>query len=123
MPKAPTIYLSLSESVASKVEEALGNFKCRLILIPDGEKLIEISRKDPPDLIIIEKEIPKLDGYAVVLLLKNDPKTAEVPVIGICKCLTDAEAEKARDAGCDDYVCYPFEKEEFQNLVKKHLAR
>ncbi len=123
MPKTPTIYLSLSESVASRVKEALQGLKCRLVQIPDGEELIEVSRRDPPDLIIIEKEIPKLDGYAVVLLLKNESRTAEVPVIGICKCLTDAEAEKARDAGCDDYVCYPFEKEEFSSLVKKYLAR
>jgi len=123
MPRTPTIYLSLSESVASKVEEAIKDLKCRLVHVPDGESLIELSRRQPPDLIIIEKEIPKLDGYAVVLLLKNDPETAEVPVVGICKCLTDAEAEKARDAGCDDYVCYPFDRESFRDLIKRHLAR
>ena len=98
------------------------NFKINLVMVPDGEVLIELSRKNPPDLIILEREIPKLDGYAVVLLLKNDPKTSQVPVVGICRCFT-TEAEKARDAGCDDFVCYPLNEEEFKSMVQRYLTR
>ncbi|OAQ21166.1 response regulator [Thermosulfurimonas dismutans] len=123
MAKTPLVYLALSESVAQKVKEILKGFNCRVESVPDGEALINLSRETLPDLIIIEKEIPKLDGYAAVLLLKNDEKTAEIPVVGICKCLSDIEAEKARDAGCDDYVCYPFEKEELEKILEKFLVR
>ncbi|HIE32678.1 MAG TPA: response regulator [Thermodesulfobacteriaceae bacterium] len=123
MAKTPLVYLALSESVAQKVKEILKGFNCRMESVPDGEALINLSRETLPDLIVIEKEIPKLDGYAAVLLLKNDEKTAEIPVVGICKCLSDIEAEKARDAGCDDYVCYPFEKKELKEILEKFLVR
>ncbi|WP_297056566.1 response regulator [Thermosulfurimonas sp.] len=123
MPKPPTVYMCLSESVAQRVRDTLAGFRLNLVAVPDGETLIELSRRHPPDLIILEKEIPKLDGYAVVLLLKTDPKTSRVPVVGICKCFTDAEAEKARDAGCDDYVCYPLNEEEFKDMVQRYLTR
>lgn len=123
MAKTPLVYLALSESVAQKVKEILKGFNCRMESVPDGEALINLSRETLPDLIVIEKEIPKLDGYAAVLLLKNDEKTAEIPVVGICKCLSDIEAEKARDVGCDDYVCYPFEKKELKEILEKFLVR
>ena len=121
MAKPPLIYLALSASVAARVEEELKELKVRLKKIEDGEELVRICRESPPDLVILEKEVPKLDGYAAVLLLKSHSRTARVPVVGICKCLSMEEAEKARDAGCDDYVCYPFEKGELKEAVEKIL--
>ncbi len=123
MPKSQVVYLALSEAVGKRVKEVLKGFKCKVVDIPDGEELVRVSRESPPDLILIEKEIPKLDGYAAVLILKNTKKTAEIPVIGICKCVSESEAESARDSGCDDYVCYPFEKEEFERILEKFLLR
>ncbi len=123
MAKPPLVYLALSEPVAREVKKVLLRFNCRVVTIPDGEELLRLSRETPPDLILIEKEIPKLDGYAAVLLLKNNEKTADIPVVGICQCISDIEAEKARDTGCDDYVCYPFEDEELQRILEKFLVR
>ena len=123
MAKTCLVYLALSEKISQKVEEILRGLNCRVENVPDGETLVNLSRETLPDLIVIEKELPRLDGYAAVLLLKNDEKTAEIPVVGICKCLSDVEAEKARDAGCDDYVCYPFEEEELKEILEKLLLR
>ncbi|QJA05325.1 response regulator [Thermosulfurimonas marina] len=121
MAKPPLIYLALSDSVAERVEEELQPLKARMVRVSDGEELIRLCREVPPEVVILEKEIPKLDGYAAVLLLKSSPRTAKIPVVGVCKCLSSEEFEKARDAGCDDYVCYPFNKGELKEVVEKIL--
>ena len=123
MSREPLVYLALSEAVSQKVEKVLKRFSCRVRKIPDGEALIELAREEPPDLIILEKDLPRLDGYAAVLLLKNNEETADIPILGICKCVSEAETEKARDAGCDDYVCYPFEEEELEKILTNYLVR
>ncbi|RUM88528.1 MAG: hypothetical protein DSZ24_03425 [Thermodesulfatator sp.] len=121
MAKPPLIYLALSPAVSDQVEKELEGLRARLVRVSDGEDLIRLCREAPPDLVIVEEEIPKLDGYAAVLLLKSHTRTARVPVVGVCKCLSMEESEKARDAGCDDYVCYPFERGELKRAVEKIL--
>ena len=121
MAKPPLVYLALSESVAERVERELKGLRARLQRILDGEELVRLCRESPPDLVILEKEIPRLDGYAAVLLLKSNVRTARIPVVGVCKCLSLEESERARDAGCDDYVCYPFEEGELKATVEKIL--
>lgn len=117
------IYLALSENIYNKIKEILDRHKIKYKFIEDGETLLKITKKDKPKLIILEKDIPLLDGYATTLLLKSDKETQDIPIIGICKVPLKEEEIKAKDCGCDEIIVYPFKEEELLNRILKILKK
>jgi len=115
------IYLALSEAIFQKIKELLEREDIEYKRIDDGESLFELSKKSRPDLIILEKDIPLLDGFATTLLLKSEEKTKEIPVVTICNCRYVEEEVKARDCGSDAIIAYPFEEEELLKILKEFL--
>ena len=78
----------------------------------DGEEGLELARTSPPDLILLDVDMPILDGFGVCRLLKSDPRTRDVPVIFI-SALSEADDKlEAFSAGAADYVTKPFQFEE-----------
>src|SRR5690606_27864561 len=70
----------------------------------DGTEAVALACATPPDLVITDVEMPGLDGYGVCKALKDDPRTAHVPVL-ICSSLGEAaDLERGFDAGADDYL-------------------
>ncbi|WP_022854996.1 response regulator [Thermodesulfobacterium thermophilum] len=117
------IYLALSEDLFKKLKEALEKHKIRYKLIEDGETLLKLAKKEKPRLIILEKDIPLLDGFATTLLLKSNPETQTIPIVGVCKVPLKEEEHRAKDCGCDDILVYPFKEEEFLNKVLKYIKK
>ncbi len=115
------IFLALSEAIFQKIKEILEKEGFSYRRIDDGESLFELSKKSHPDLIILEKDIPLLDGFATTLLLKSEEKTKDIPVIAVCKCRYVEEEAKARDCGSDVIIPYPFDEAELLQILKKLL--
>ncbi|MDF2953438.1 MAG: Response regulator c-di-GMP phosphodiesterase [Thermodesulfobacterium sp.] len=115
------VYLALSESLFNKLVKLLEGYKIKYKLIEDGETLLELAKKDPPKLIILEKDLPLLDGFAVTLLLKSDDKTKGIPILAVCKCKYKEEEVKAKDCGVDDIITCPLEKKETVEKLEKWL--
>ncbi len=115
------IFLALSEAIFQKIKEILEREGFSYKRIDDGESLFNLSKKSHPDVIILEKDIPLLDGFATTLLLKSEEKTRDIPVIAICKCRYVEEETKARDCGSDVVISYPFEEAELLQVLKKFL--
>lgn len=113
------IYLALSESLSDKIKKILEEYKIKYRVIEDGETLLELTKKEKPKLIILEKDLPLLDGYAVTLLLKSSEKTKEIPILAICKSRYKEEEIKAKDCGADEIIICPFEKEELKQKIEK----
>jgi two-component system cell cycle response regulator DivK len=73
-----------------------------------GEQGISAARREHPDLILMDIQLPVIDGYEATRRIKSDPELAAIPIIAVTShALSDDEA-KAREAGCDDYVAKPF---------------
>ncbi|MGE0853790.1 MAG: response regulator [Hyphomicrobiaceae bacterium] len=74
----------------------------------DGETGVARAKSDRPDLILMDIQMPVLDGYEATRRIKADPDLAATPVIAVSSFTMKGDEEKARAAGCDRYVTKPY---------------
>ncbi|HEX2957365.1 MAG TPA: two-component system response regulator [Chitinispirillaceae bacterium] len=95
---------------------------CDVSTALSGRTALQLARKSPPDLILLDVMMPDLDGFEVCRILKKDPQTAEIPVLFLTG-MTDVEEKLIGfDVGAVDYIIKPFEPVEMIARVKTHMA-
>jgi two-component system alkaline phosphatase synthesis response regulator PhoP len=105
----------------------LEDIDCRTIAASSGLDAMDIVKKDPPDLILLDVMMPKISGFEVCRRLKNDPKTADIPIIMVTALNELGDIERAINSGTDDFLSKPVNKWELITRVKtmlklKHLT-
>jgi len=88
-----------------------------------GISVLEICKKEKPNLVILDLLLPRISGVDVCRRLKNDPFTANIPVIMLTALAELGDKLKGFDAGADDYVTKPFSPRELMVRVKRVLGR
>ena len=83
----------------------------------DGETGVMMARRDRPDLILMDVQLPGMDGLAATALLKNDPATSSIPVIALTALAMKADHEKSQTAGCDAYIVKPVRYQELYAAI------
>ena len=73
----------------------------------DAESGLTLARAERPDLILMDMQLPGMDGFAATALLKKDPATAAIPVIALTAMAQMEDQDKAKAAGCDGYIAKP----------------
>ena len=94
--------------------ELLGNFE--VITAENGERGYETAVAERPDIILMDLEMPIVDGWEATRRLKNNPATRDIPVIAFSAHALAGERDKALAAGCDEFDTKPVE---FDRLVAK----
>jgi len=87
----------------------------------DANQAIELARREQPNLIYLDVDMPGMSGIECCRLLKGDPQLKKIPVILVFTPERDATIEEVQDSGCDGYLSKPFGKEEFLNLGHRFL--
>ena len=100
--------------------ELLGEFE--VLAAEDGEKGCEIALRERPDIILMDLEMPVIDGWEATRRLKGDPQTHDIPVIALSAHALAGEREKAMAAGCDEFDTKPIEFERLVATVRRLLA-
>jgi two-component system cell cycle response regulator DivK len=93
-----------------------------LLCAPDAETGLTITRRQRPDLILMDIQLPGMDGLAATALLKNDPETAAIPIIALTAMAMKEDQEKTRVAGCDAYIAKPLRYQELYETIDALLA-
>jgi two-component system cell cycle response regulator DivK len=88
----------------------------------DAETGLTLARTDQPDLILMDVQLPGMDGLAATALLKHDPVTAAIPVIAVTALAMKADEEKSHVAGCDAYIAKPLRYKELYAAIDRLLA-
>jgi two-component system cell cycle response regulator DivK len=88
----------------------------------DGEQALEAIAKQRPDLILMDIQLPIIDGYTATRKIKADPTLRSIPIIAVTSYVLSGEEKKAREAGCDDYVPKPFSPRQLLAKIKKYLS-
>jgi len=89
----------------------------------DAETGLTLARADQPDLILMDIQLPGMDGLAATALLKKDPATAAIPVIALTALAMKADQEKSQIAGCDAYIAKPLRYQELYAAIDSLLGR
>lgn len=88
----------------------------------DAERGLTIARGERPDLILMDIQLPGMDGLTATELLKKDPVTAGIPVIALTAMAMTSDRQKTRDAGCDGYISKPLSYRELYASIDALLG-
>ena len=89
----------------------------------DGAEALDAVAKRRPDLILMDIQLPILDGYETTRRLKANPFLKSIPIIAVTSYALSGDEKKARAAGCDDYVTKPYSPRQLLAKVKGYLAQ
>ncbi|WP_158900681.1 response regulator [Burkholderia sp. L27(2015)] len=89
----------------------------------DAETGLMQARAERPDLILMDIQLPGMDGLAATALLKQDPATVAIPVIALTALAMKADQEKSQIAGCDAYIAKPLRYQELYAAIDALLVR
>lgn len=94
----------------------------RIVSAEDGKEGIDLATNLQPDLILMDMSLPVLDGWEATRQLKNDPRTKSIPIIALTAHAMASDAEKAYQAGCDDFDTKPVVLERLLEKIQTALA-
>lgn len=95
----------------------------RVLSARDGSAAIAIAHADPPDLILMDIQLPQMDGYEATQRIKAFAQFGHVPVIAITSYAMAGDREKALAAGCAGYIEKPIVPDTFVSEIERFLPR
>jgi len=87
----------------------------------NGELALAAIAKQRPDLILMDIQLPIMNGYTATSRIKSDPKLRSIPIIAVTSYVLSGEEKKARAAGCDDCVPKPFSPRHLLPKIRHYL--
>ena len=92
-----------------------------IIIAEDGQEALDVVTRERPNLILMDIQLPLLDGYEVTRRIKADPTLRAIPIIVITSYALSGDEAKAKAAGCDAYVAKPFSPRSLLAKVREYL--
>jgi two-component system cell cycle response regulator DivK len=115
------------------VEDNAANMKLSTLLLRqaghevvaavDAEAGLLAARADSPDLILMDIQLPGMDGLAATAILKSDPDTAQIPIIALTAMAMKQDEERSHTAGCDAYIAKPLRYRELYEAIDRLLMK
>jgi two-component system, cell cycle response regulator DivK len=87
----------------------------------DAETGVSVARAEQPDLVLMDVQLPGMDGLQATALLKGDASTRAIPVIALTALAMKGDEERIRAAGCDGYISKPLNYKDFLAAVRTQL--
>ena len=88
----------------------------------DGQAGVETTRSERPDLVLMDIQLPVMDGYEATRQIKADASLKATPVIAVSSFAMKGDEEKARAAGCDHYVTKPYSPVQLLRIIRGFLG-
>jgi DNA-binding response OmpR family regulator len=104
-------------SLLRLISTTLGSDDFDLLQAGDGQEALELARREHPDLILLDINMPRLDGFEVCQALKSDPEMNSIKVVMLSARGSDKDRARGRECGADDYFVKPFSPIQLLNKV------
>lgn len=95
----------------------------RVVEAENAQQALEYLEKETPDLILMDINIPEIDGYTLTRQLKTRPELQHVPILAMTANVMKGDMEKALQAGCDGYIPKPVDIDLLPEQIARHLAK
>ena len=106
--------------LTSRILESKGH---TIVQAKDGMEALEVARRELPALVVLDLNLPKMDGFEVCKRLKSEEPTRKIPIIMLTAAYANMnDATKGLGAGADEYVVKPFVKEVLLHNIDRLLA-
>lgn len=119
MSARTVLYVEDNEFNRKIVRDLLARTSYRLIEATDGESGVASARRERPDLIIMDIQLPRMSGLDATRALRADPATAHIPIIAITSFALSGDAQRAREAGATDYLAKPYSPRELLETIRR----
>lgn len=93
-----------------------------VVVAQDGQQGLDKARSDAPDLLLLDMNLPVMDGWTVAQTLKGDDATKSIPIIALTAHAMAGDREKTLAAGCDDYHAKPVDFSKLVDQIEAALA-
>ena len=110
------------EDLRGVLRDLLAGSGYTVIEAADGEVGVAKAKSDRPDLILMDIQMPVIDGYEATRRIKVDPNLKSIPIVAVSSFAMKGDEEKARAAGCDHYVTKPYSPMQLLRLIRGFLG-
>jgi len=108
-------------SVRNSLKRILETEGYQVLLASEGAELSTAISTHPPSIILLDINLPWIDGYELCNLIKKDPTISSIPIIFVSGYKSKEQIKKGFDVGCDDYITKPFNIDDICRAVKTLL--
>lgn len=103
------------------LRDLLGAAGYEFVEATTGEDGIRMAERERPDLILMDIQLPGMDGYEATQRIKSNPALKSIPIVAVTSYALSGDEAKAREAGCDGYVAKPFSPRRLLATVRQFL--
>ena len=89
----------------------------------DGKQGVDMARAKMPDLILMDIQMPVMDGFEATSILKADPVTKSITIVALTAFAMQGDREKCMKSGFDDYITKPLDTRAFMTKIKEYLEK
>lgn len=119
--KKKILYIEDNEQNLYLVKFILEKHGYEVVSALDGQEGIDKAAVEKPDLILLDIQLPRMDGYAVAKALRINPDMAGIPIVAVTSYAMAGDRDKAMAAGCNGYIEKPINPDTFMQQVEQHL--
>ena len=121
MGNATILVIEDNELNMKLVKSLLEIGKYRVLAAEDAESGIQVARENHPDLILMDIQLPGMDGLTATKILKADRKVHAIPIVALTSHAMEGDDKKALTAGCDGYIPKPIDTKNFLATIGQYL--
>ena len=103
------------------IRDLLSSAGYELIEAVDGLAGVAVAEREQPDLILMDIQLPGIDGYEATRRIKSNPELKHIPVIAVTSYALTGDEDKAMEAGCDAYIAKPYSPRALLAKVREFL--
>jgi two-component system cell cycle response regulator DivK len=118
MKPRTVLYVEDNEYNRKIVRQLLTRTTYRLIEAVDGPEGVATARREVPDLVLMDVQLPKLSGLDATRAIRSDPVTAHVPIIVVTSFALSGDGGKAMEAGATAYLAKPYSPRDLLQLIR-----
>jgi len=102
-------------------KDVLGFHKYNVLISESGEKGYQMAVQNRPDLVLLDIQLPDIDGYEVAKRLRANSDTAQIPIIAVTSYAMPEDKERCKEAGCSDFISKPINFRDLVDTIEKYL--